>query len=91
MEKYGMITEFEMARLVAVSRLVMGRVPKAHCTHEPHTASMTAGANLFFPEKGSSPRDDQADTGKGRARDINECRRIHWETGWDPGLPSNCF
>ncbi|WDP90163.1 MAG: radical SAM protein [Desulfobacter sp.] len=91
MEKYGMITEFEMARLVAVSRLVMGRVPRAHCTHEPHTASMTAGANLFFPEKGSSPRDDQADTGKGRAMDIAACRRMHWETGWNPDLPSNCF
>jgi biotin synthase len=91
MEKYGMITEFEMARLVAVSRLVMGRVPKAHCTQEPNTASLTAGANLFFPEKGASPRDDQADTAKGRAKDINECRRIHWETDWDPGLPSNCF
>jgi len=91
MEKYGMITEFEMARLVAVSRLVMGRVPRAHCTHEPHTASMTAGANLFFPEKGSSPRDCQADTGKGRAIDVSGCRRMHWETGWDPDLPSNCF
>ncbi len=88
---HGMITEFQMARLVAVSRLVMGRVPKAHCTHEPHTASMLAGANLFFPEKGSSPRDCQADTGMGRALDIPECRRMFRETGWDPDLPSNCF
>ncbi|MDD9303039.1 MAG: radical SAM protein [Desulfobacter sp.] len=91
MEKFGMITEFEMARLVAVSRLVMGRVPRAHCTHEPHTASLTAGANLFFPEKGSSPRDCKEDTGKGRALDIPECQRFFWETGWDPNLPSNCF
>ena len=30
MEPYGMITEREMARMVAVSRLVMGTVPKAH-------------------------------------------------------------
>ena len=91
MERYGMITEFEMARMVAVSRLVMGRVPRAHCTHEPHTASLTAGANLFFPEVGSSPRDCEADTGKGRALDFTECRRLLWEMGWNPDLPSNCF
>jgi hypothetical protein len=57
MERFGMISELEMARLVAVSRLVMGDVPRAHCTHEPHAASLMAGANLFFPEVGSSPRD----------------------------------
>ena len=91
MEKYGMITEFEMARLVAVSRLVMGRVPVAHCTHEPNTLAMVAGANLYFPEKGSSPRDNEADTGKGRALDTAACRRMFHETGWDPALPSNCF
>ncbi|SLM31810.1 Radical SAM domain protein [Desulfamplus magnetovallimortis] len=91
MEKYGMITEYEMAKLVAVSRLVMGRVPSAHCTHEPHTASLNAGANLFFPEVGSSPRDCSADTAKGRALDVNECRRLMKEMGWNPDLPSNCF
>ena len=91
MAPQGMITEFEMARMVAVSRLIMGRVPRAHCTHEPHTASLTAGANLFFPEKGSSPRDCKEDTGRGRAMDAAACRNLHWETGWDPDLPSNCF
>jgi biotin synthase len=91
MERYGMITEWEMARLVAVSRLVMGRVPKAHCTQEPHTASLAAGANLFFPEVGSSPRDCEADTAKGRAKNIADCRRLHWEMDLNPDLPSNCF
>lgn len=91
MEKYGMITEFEMARIVAVSRLVMGRVPRAHCTQEPHTASLCAGANLFFPEVGASPRDCEGDTGKGRGLGIDECSRLHRETGWDPTLVSNCF
>jgi len=90
-EKHGMISELEMARLVAVSRLVMGDVPKAHCTHEPHSASLMAGANLFFPEVGSSPRDLEADTGKGRGRDIAACDRLLREMGWDPSLKSNCF
>jgi len=91
MEKHGMISEFEMARMVAVSRLVMADIPKAHCTHEPHSASLFAGANLFFPEVGASPRDEKADTGKGKGIGLEECRRMQVEMGWDPDLPSNCF
>jgi biotin synthase len=91
MERFGMITEFEMARMVAVSRLVMGNVPKAHCTHEPHSASLLAGANLFFPEVGASPRDAEADTGKGRGKGIEDCRKMHIEMGWNPDSASNCF
>jgi biotin synthase len=91
MEKYGMITEREMSRMVAVSRLVMGTVPKAHCTHEPNSLSLIAGGNLLFPEVGSSPRDGEADTGKGRGNTVENCARIHLETGWDPTVKSNCF
>jgi biotin synthase len=91
MEPYGMISELEMARQVAISRLVMGAVPRAHCTHEPNAVSLMAGANLFFPEVGSSPRDATADTGTGRGRAISACRRMQEEMGWDPGRPSNCF
>ena len=91
MERFGTIGELEMARLVAVSRLVMGDVPKAHCTHEPHAASLLAGANLFFPEVGSSPRDAEADTEKGRGRGIEACQSIQREMEWDPSLPSNCI
>lgn len=91
MEPCGMVTELQMAIMVAVSRLVMGHVPKAHCTHEPHSASLLAGANLFFPEVGSSPRDLKADTGKGRGKTLTDCRLMHREMGWDPNLSSNCF
>ena len=88
---HGMINELEMARMVAVSRLVMGDVPQAHCTHEPNTAALMAGANLFFPEVGSSPRETQADTGQGRGRDVAACAAIMREMGLDPSRPSNCF
>ena len=90
-EDQGMISELEMARMVAVSRLVMGDVPQAHCTHEPHTACLLAGANLFFPEVGSSPRDREADTGEGRGKSLAACRELFKEMGWNPDLPSNCF
>jgi len=91
MSPHGMISELEMARMVAVSRLVMGDVPRAHCTHEPHSASLMAGANLFFPEVGASPRDGQPDTGKGRGQDFLRCHALQREMGWNPDLPSNCF
>ncbi len=91
MSGHGMISELEMARLVAVSRLVMGDIPVAHCTHEPNGAALMAGANLLFPEVGASPRDGQADTGKGRGQAIDRCRTLHREMGWDPDRPSNCF
>lgn len=91
MQRHGMINEREMARMVAVSRLVMGNVPRAHCTHEPHTASLLAGANLFFPEVGSSPRDLEADSASGRGASLEECARIFQEMGLNPWLPSNCF
>jgi biotin synthase len=90
-EAVGMISEMELARMNAVSRLVMGDVPRAHCTHEPHSASLMAGVNLFFPEVGSSPRDSQTDTGEGRGRSMEACRQFFLEMGWDPDLPSNCF
>jgi biotin synthase len=91
MAKFGMISELEMAKMVAVSRLVMGSIPKAHCTHEPHSASLMAGANLFFPEVGASPRDGEADTGKGRGRSVKHCHTLQKEMAWNPQLRSNCF
>ena len=90
-EPLGMISERRMAQLVAVSRLVMGTTVKAHCTHEPHSLSLVAGANLFFPEVGSSPRDGQADTGKGRGNSNERYGALLREMEWNPDLPSNCF
>ena len=91
MEPFGMITELELARMVAVSRLIMGTTPRAHCTHEPNALSLIAGANLLFPEVGSSPRDGLADTAKGRGRGLGQCKRMFFETGWDSQKRSNCF
>ncbi len=91
MTQYGMISELEMARMVAVSRLVMGTVPKAHCTHEPHSVSLLAGANLFFPEVGASPRDGEIDTEKGRGSSVERCHTMQREMEWKPELASNCF
>ncbi|BBO81086.1 radical SAM protein [Desulfosarcina ovata subsp. sediminis] len=91
MQKHGMISELEMARMISVSRLVMGDIPRAHCTHEPNSVALMAGANLFFPEVGSNPRDGCPDTGKGRGRTMEACVAMLTEMDWDPDRPSNCF
>ncbi len=91
MTEHGMISELQMAKLTAISRLVMGDIPLAHCTHEPNGAALMAGANLLFPEVGSSPRDGRADTGQGRGQGIDRCRTLHREMGWEPDGASNCF
>lgn len=87
----GMIGEREMARLSAVSRLVMGHAVKAHCVHEPSSPALCAGANLIFPEVGSSPRDVRADTSQGRGTDLEASARLLRDMDLDPDLPSNCF
>ncbi len=89
--RHGMINELEMARMVAVSRLVTGAAVQAHCTHEPNSAALLAGANLVFPEVGSSPRDSESDTGRGRGQDLEACAGLLREMGWEVDLPSNCF
>jgi hypothetical protein len=68
-----------------------GTLPRAHCTHEPHSASLLAGAYLFFPEVGESLRDGEEDTEKGRGRSVERCHAILKKMEWDPELPSNCF
>lgn len=88
---FGMISERRMAQILAVSRLVMGDTVRAHCLHEPSALALVAGGNLVFPEVGSSPRDGQADTGKGRGHSSQQCAALLGEMEWDSALPSNCF
>lgn len=81
---HGEITYRELARAVAVARLVMGDAVQAHCTHEPNLPSLLAGANLIWAEAGPNPRDTVPDTAAGRGQTVENCRRILHEAGWQP-------
>jgi biotin synthase len=83
LEKYGMISEYRMAFLVAVVRLAMGRDLTGNCTHEPNLLGATAGANLFWAEVGTNPRDTEAETSKGRGMDVKSCMEILKEADFD--------
>ena len=83
LETYGMISEYRMAFLVAVVRLAMGRDLIGNCTHEPNILGATAGANLFWAEAGSNPRDTEDDTSKGRGLDVQSCIKMFKEADFD--------
>ena len=82
--KLGIISEIELAKIVAISRLVMGSSVKGHCTHEPNMTSLLAGANLFFPETGPNPRDRKEETSEGRGYTVKMCKNMFKEAGLFP-------
>lgn len=83
MEKYGMLIEYRMAFIVAVVRLSMGRNLMANCTHEPNLLGAATGANLFWAEVGTNPRDTEKETSEGRGLDVFSCKKMFLETDYD--------
>jgi biotin synthase len=83
LEQYGMISEYRLAFLVAVVRLAMGREVIGNCTHEPNILGATAGANLFWAEAGTNPRDTELETSRGRGVDVRSCIRMFKEADFD--------
>ena len=89
----GETSAFDLAKAVAVCRLVVGDSVLAHCTHEPNLPSLLTGANLLWAETGPNPRDAEIDTSTthGRGLNVEECRRMLWEAGFTPLKgPSPC-
>jgi biotin synthase len=90
---HGETNAFDLAKAVAVCRLVVGDSVLAHCTHEPNLPSLLTGANLLWAETGPNPRDAEIDTSAthGRGLNVEECRRMLWEAGFEPLRgPSRC-
>ncbi len=83
MEKYGMISEYHLAFLVAVVRLAMGKEVIGNCTHEPNVLGATSGANLFWAEVGANPRDTEVETSKGRGSGVGSCVKMFKEADFD--------
>jgi biotin synthase len=79
----GMISEWRMAQIVAVTRLGMPRTVLGNCTHEPNALGAIAGANLFWAEMGANPRDIKEKTEEGRGETVGSCRRIFRESDWE--------
>ncbi|MGA1869907.1 MAG: hypothetical protein ACMUJM_15340 [bacterium] len=91
MDKYGMLTEYQLAVIVAVVRLSMGRNLMANCTHEPNLLGAVTGANLFWAEVGTNPRDTHTETAEGRGLDVCSCKKMFLETDYKLVQGSSIF
>jgi len=78
----GVVTEAKMALILAVVRLALGEEIQGNCTHEPNTLGAFAGANLFWAEVGSNPRDTIKQTEKKRGMNVKDCISILYEAEW---------
>jgi biotin synthase len=83
LERYGMISEYRLSFLVAVVRLAMGRDLIGNCTHEPNLLGTVSGANLFWAEVGTNPRDTETETSRGRGLNVKSCIKMFREADFD--------
>jgi len=78
----GQIPEIELAKIEAVTRLVMGKDIMAMGVHEPNVPSLLAGCNQIYAETGPNPRDTEEETSRGRGRTVDACKQMLWEVGY---------
>ena len=73
MYEKGEITDLELTKIVAVTRLVT-RPKKSMNVHEPKQMALLAGVNQLYAEIGINPRDCAADTEQNRGSSIESMR-----------------
>lgn len=78
-----MIDDFEFAKIVAVTRLVV--MPQVSMNvHEPCMTAMLAGVNQLYAELGVNPRDTSARTEESRGYGVNDVAAMLEQTGFHP-------
>ena len=82
LSKHGIESELKMAHILAVVRLALGYDIPGNCTHEPNALGAAAGANLFWAESGSNPRDTEEETEGKRGLTTPECQGVFHEAEW---------
>lgn len=82
LEKHGMISEAELAKLVSVTRLALPKKVVGTCTHEPNLISCLSGANLLWAEQGTNPRDNNKNTEENRGLDVEYCKKMLHDAKW---------
>ena len=85
LSKYGQITESRLAQITAVVTLVAIHSPQI-CSigvHEPNKLGLMSGANAIYAETGANPRDTESETLGHRGLDIEACKRMYTECGFD--------
>jgi len=81
-EHLGQLTETEIAKIVAITRLVLGDSIREMGVHEPSLVALRAGAHRICAEVGMNPRDLLTNTSRGRGRSVEDCENLLWEAGF---------
>jgi len=82
--KLGKISEWSLAKVVAVTRIVVGDSIRAMGVHEVRILPLRAGANQIYAETGPNPRDTIEDTSKGIGLSVEACKNLLREAGYTP-------
>lgn len=87
---HGQITELRLAQVVAAVTLATLGCPdtRSIAVHEPNLLGLTAGANTVYAETGANPRDMEEETTGHRGRDIDDCKLMLYEAGFQNLLVS---
>ena len=78
---HGSLNYGRMAHILAAVRLATGYSMIGNCTHEPNGIGAMAGANLFWAELGSNPRDTKEQTVRGWT--VKRTQQELEEAGWE--------
>ena len=80
----GKISQWKLAKTVAITRIVVGNSIRAMGVHEARILPLRAGANQIYAETGPNPRDTIEDTSKGIGLSVNICKSLLKEAGYTP-------
>lgn len=85
LRKKGQITNRRLAQVTAVVALasLACSETKNIAVHEPNLLGLTAGANVVYAETGVNPRDQNRETSGSRGFDVNACRQMLAEAGFE--------
>jgi biotin synthase len=84
--RYGKISQWTLAKVVAVTRIVAGDSILAMGVHEARILPLRAGANQVYAETGPNPRDVLEDTSmeSGRGFTVEDCKELLKDAGYIP-------
>ena len=99
LSRFGRISEMNLAKVVAVTRIVAGESIKAMGVHEPRMLPLFAGANQiyaqttgFSPRRRSTPLTTVNDPSERRGYSVEACKNLLKEAGYSPlEGPTNVF
>ena len=80
----GKISQWTLAKAVAVTRIVVGDSIRAMGVHEARILPLRTGANQIYAETGPNPRDTAEDTSRGIGMSVEACRNLLREAGYTP-------